>query len=1184
MDLSHDSPDSAPTTPTPDARIRCALGVRLSAEQLELLGQAFHDCDLIFVKREFRSGYSGAIVLLVSLGADQAPLVVKLAHPIELEREYQAYQQFVRQISPQNIAHLQGEPLLSADRQLGLIQYSFAGGESHQAAASLRDYYESNGGSACAAVLNRIFRAYGRYWWANNRPELYTLGEQYDRLLPVHLQVAKVEATATPTCVLEPGKTSLLTVRQLQIGDQMRLLNFRVLKVQADGREITLVAPPPPNEASAMLRIRLELSEDEKSLFPVRPGDTVAQVDVVVTATRHSLLCAAAIDAAPSFDPSVEAYTVDIGAAEGELRLQGPTESPKLINPIYDLSGLLDQVVETKFSTIHGDLNLQNILVDTPTGFAWLVDFSETRRGPTLLDLQRVEVQVLTKMLPEAIRQGELKPAAVAQLVLQLHADPLPSAPPEPALQEPFHVLVTIRRLARQYLIDDLDWDEYYRGLIVTLVGALKYKELDALARTLALTAAATMQGLLGHRLETSQTAAISAVPPPPSRKPVTPIRWIGLAVGVVVILLFGGALWQFWPRPATPLPEATPIDTPAPTPMQTPVPTPLQAAAPTPTGMVVTATLAASTDALAHVGVYADDLAEGWEDEWSWDADIANDSTDVFEGTSALRVAFTKPYGGLSLRAPTPVDSSEYQAVDFWVYRASGDSQLGFYTMDSDDTGAGTKVIFGVPRREWTHVSLSLEELGSPAQIVRLNWQEESGDNDAVFYLDDIRITELTGDVATGPTPTVQPSPPEPTPLPVMAAEGETLLLVSQFTSFARDSSFNVAGRIEEALETQLAAAQLMDTRVAVWPDVIDVAATADSVLNDTGAAMIIWGEYDSGRIRVNFALPSGQDKVGWQRLLASPSELSTTINLDVPREVQALALLTVGRLYRAGGDVAKARAAFEQALAQNPGEANTVATLSFYLGYLYADSPPPQLDKAIPQLDKAITAYSRAIELRPNWRNPRYNRGLAYYARYWYNGKVEELDAAIADYGVVLEARPGDVEPLINRGIAYYTRNQPGDLALAIDDFDTAISQDSQSLKGYYNRGLAYIRANDRPAWEADLMHARELRPNYIDATHALCWGYALDNLPEQGLPYCDEVEATNTGDNSRDARGLIQAELGNLDKAAEDFEAYLTWLGEQPDYRYEYDDGAIYAGMIDVLRAGENPITAEILASLR
>lgn len=75
---------------------------------------------------------------------------------------------------------------------------------------------------------------------------------------------------------------------------------------------------------------------------------------------------------------------------------------------------------------------------------------------------------------------GEISPAAAYDVMRRLHADPPMPAPELPALHDPYAVIAAIRRLARQYLIDDMDWREYYRGLVVALVGALKYDELDA--------------------------------------------------------------------------------------------------------------------------------------------------------------------------------------------------------------------------------------------------------------------------------------------------------------------------------------------------------------------------------------------------------------------------------------------------------------------------------------------------------------------------------------------------------------------------------------------------------------------------------------------------------------------------------------------------------------------------------
>jgi len=555
---------SQPTTSISSVGVRRAPGVQLSAAQTELLLQAFADSETIFVKREFRSGYSGALVLLVSLGADRAPVVIKLAHPLDLQREYAAYQQFVRQISPQNIAHLQGEPLISADGQLGHIQYSFAGGESHLAATSLRDYYESKGGDASAAVINRIFRSFGRYWWANNRPRLYTLGEQYDRLLPTHLQVSRLEIDGDPSKTLENGKTSVMALRDIDVGQSVRMVGFQVSKMATDGGKMTLTAQPPPNEASAPLRVRVGFEETGRSL-PFKVGDVVESFDAEVTATRHMVLCDAAKAALPSFDSDARTFTAEIGS------LAANHANFSLLNPLFDLSTLLDLVVETKTSVIHGDLNLQNILVDMPTGFAWIIDFSETREGPTLLDLQRLEVQVITKLVPAVWNQSQMQQAELADLLLSLHSDTLPPLPPNPALLEPFRVLVTLRRLARQYLIDDLNWDEYYHGLVIALVGALKYDELDDLACSLALIAAATTRGLVGHRLSvmtvpatapsfvlqegsaTQPSSAATAVSGQPPLQTTSKRRFLGVGAAIVVALLAALWAWQSWPTGSPP-------------------------------------------------------------------------------------------------------------------------------------------------------------------------------------------------------------------------------------------------------------------------------------------------------------------------------------------------------------------------------------------------------------------------------------------------------------------------------------------------------------------------------------------------------------------------------------------------------------------------------------------------------
>ncbi len=442
-----------------------------------------------------------------------------------------------------------------------------------------------------------------------------------------------------------------------------------------------------------------------------------------------------------------------------------------------------------------------------------------------------------------------------------------------------------------------------------------------------------------------------------------------------------------------------------------------------------------------------------------------------------------------------------------------------------------------------------------------------------------------LTAPAATptpAPTPTITLTPaptftPSPTPLPVVAAEGERLLLVTQFANYAQSTSYNVAGRIAEVLSGQVRAAELADTRVAMWPEAVGDETLAVGVLDATHAAMVIWGEYDSGRVRVSFALPGQAKALDWQRLLAAPDELSTTINLDLPREAQALALMALGRLYRDAGEYTRARAAFERALELKPGEPDTVATLNFYLAYLQANTPPVDLDAA-------IAGYGRVIGLRPEWVNALYNRGVAYLDRYFAMPEPSDLDMAVDDFSATLDLRPQYVDALINRGIAYYTRNQGDDLTNAIQDLDAATQLAPDDYRPFFNRGLARIRAADGSDWVADLETALTLAPDYWQAHYALCWGYALENLPEQGEEPCEAVLTNDPSGSVNDARALILAELGRLDEAAAAAQAYLDWLHTLPPEWYAISNGAVFEEVLAALQAGQNPVTPELLARLR
>lgn len=453
--------------------------------------------------------------------------------------------------------------------------------------------------------------------------------------------------------------------------------------------------------------------------------------------------------------------------------------------------------------------------------------------------------------------------------------------------------------------------------------------------------------------------------------------------------------------------------------------------------------------------------------------------------------------------------------------------------------------------------------------------------------------VLVLIGFVARfGFPPVVRPAPTPtavaPTPTVVrldypQAADGQTLLLVAQFTGYSAEQ-FNVAGRIGDELQQAIADTSLISTTVALWPEMIANASAADAALATSNAALIIWGEYDSGRVRANLTL---SDKFATHHVdfaLTSPDDLITTINEKVPAEVRMFALLAIGNLYPLDEFYASAARTFKQALALNPPQQKTRALLNFYIALAVSKAGTAEA------LAQAIGYYSQALELNPRLYDAVYNRGTLWLNRAYLleQGSTEIADSlndAIADLTATLGARNDYANAYLNRGIAFYERNQRNDQALAIDDFDHFIELRRTNYRGYYHRALAHIRGAEPQLWQADLATTLRYAPNYAPAYNALCWGYALAQQPQTALPYCDQAVALDTTGSSRDGRGIALAQLGRFAEAISELEAYVAWIRSlRPNTLFRRQRGPDMLRWIDALRAGENPFDAATLATLR
>lgn len=158
----------------------------------------------------------------------------------------------------------------------------------------------------------------------------------------------------------------------------------------------------------------------------------------------------------------------------------------------------------------------------------------------------------------------------------------------------------------------------------------------------------------------------------------------------------------------------------------------------------------------------------------------------------------------------------------------------------------------------------------------------------------------------------------------------------------------------------------------------------------------------------------------------------------------------------------------------------------------------------------------------------------------------------------------------------------SKPPDLNQAISAYEQAIGR-SETTVAYLNRGLAFVRQDRPDGWRSDFARVLALEPDRVDVQQALCWAYALGNQPDLALPHCDAAVKSNPTGYSREARGIVYAELGRLPEAAAELESFVDWLAQQPEgVRIRY--GSTRAEWLQALRAGHNPIDEAVLARLR
>jgi hypothetical protein len=452
-------------------KIDNAANVQLVPASEDLLQRIFARYKKIVIEKEFSKGLSGGRVFAVRPirgdGAPELPTVVKLAPLSLIQQEWQAYQQHVLNRLPR-ISQVSARPILLREAGLGGLRYTM-GGDGTFEVMSLYDYCRLPETSIdkIGSALHYLFRIMHNIWSFQSVCKDFHLRASYDTVLPVNLLIQPGAMTGQPGHVISPMRfPSTLPAP----GEAVRLDGFVVHKVNYDTQTMTLKSPhASPIQPTYFMRCKLPLLAG--------PGEweanaAIGAIDGHIVETRESKLKAEVLRA---FDGHI-----DPGGPVVNLAV-----NVQLPNPLLALPSLIERRRQAKLATIHGDFNLENILIEPETGAISLIDFADAREDHVLHDLLRLETEIFTRLLPELISKHGLPLApTLVQLIWHIHLCTLQSpaaqgGASDSVLQKPWAMLEMIRRTVRGYFCDANDVSEYYQGLVLYLLGALKFKNLS---------------------------------------------------------------------------------------------------------------------------------------------------------------------------------------------------------------------------------------------------------------------------------------------------------------------------------------------------------------------------------------------------------------------------------------------------------------------------------------------------------------------------------------------------------------------------------------------------------------------------------------------------------------------------------------------------------------------------------
>ncbi|KAA3657576.1 MAG: tetratricopeptide repeat protein [Chloroflexi bacterium] len=1107
----------------------------------------------VTVRRQFDGGLSGAYVYEVrpiSHSTNEAHSVIKVAAQSVILREYLAYEQFIQKAEAARKFSLKcvksiGKPIEVPELGLGWggLRYSMAG-DGEARVNSLHQYYLSPDNNI-DDVLDKqkaLLKEMKNIWQSTGEVQAersYSVRKHFSFLLPVDLVV---DCPNDGSSIQAPAKIrSDVLLGEFKKGDPVRVVDQQFILVKVDPTNFALFLRSPAEVDSCYtLRLNFQSAEAMQPYVRYQIGHLIPHdIQGIVQSTR-----------ADSFH---EILGKVLGTAVNWQQapyLDLPVLNKMVPNPWLALEPTLAKFMDgIRSGVIHGDLNLENVLIETPGDALYLIDFAQMRQDKVLHDFLTYESRIITKIVAELCHdEGEQLPRIIYDFYCKLDQETFKIGQstishdiPE-QLKKPFELLAQLRDEAKSYITSRSNNYQYYLGLIVYLLGTLRFKDLDAMQdkngrsipKQTAFWAAAAVCDILkpGPQKDTQKQRPQVATNQP---------KIVGIAVFLLAsctcVACLSGLLLYFNVSP----PSVILLNR---------------------NGTEISA--AAKDEILILIFTFSKPEKNDTEPEVGILYEI-QDTVDREKDLEMVRVELTQHIlndEGESTTMAREIGEQYNASIVIWGEDTAGKIRVNFLELKHPDFEAASVHVTGDinqfdPLDDYLN-KFVFKELPDHLEFLSLFAVSHShylnGQYDQAINLAECGVDEiLSSDARSLDNP--KPCNDRPPLLEDIKDEINDLLLYGNIPEGLDGALFRLGwlygtphGDPNNAIIYYTQAISLTQAISSDNSESIAVVA-----YNNRGIAYYELEQHD-----------------------VAIADYTHAIEID-PEFAFAFYNRGIAYFEKGQDDVAITDNTRAQAIADYTRATEIDPDFAFPYngrGIVYYD---------LEQYDDAIADYNRAIEIDPEYAFAFYNRGIAYYQKGQDDMTITDYTRAqaIADYTRATEIDPDFALPYNGRGIVYYDLEQYDD---AIADYNRAIEIDPDFALAYTGLAKVNYKLKRYDDTLADFIRAIESDPDNANAHNGLCWvGSLLGKVDEVMINCKTAVELAPEDEKILDSRGLARALTGDYEGAIEDFEKVVEWF----ETEYTGNDKKVLKSKredwISILKAGENPFTAKVLREL-